>query len=158
MKQKYLLFKDNDAKRLIIKEFGELDKDLMSLLCEEAYGEDTIAVAVREGQAAIISAIRTDNLYPPESHAVKIANSVVALYASQDEQTIDILFDDKELLAKEQADAEQFEELNEDVDLETEDEAAELDNLLDESDIKIKTKPSTIKIAEDDSVDVEDDS
>jgi hypothetical protein len=41
MKQKYEILKDEDNKRLIIREYAELDKDVMSLLCEESYGVAT---------------------------------------------------------------------------------------------------------------------
>ena len=115
-------------------------------------------IARSVGQSSLIAAIRSDNLYPPGSHAKKIAASIVDLYASDDDQTLDILFDDKEMLTKEQEDEGQFEDLKEDVDLDEDDETDELDNLLDDDDIKIKTTTSALKIAEDDSVDVDDES
>ena len=158
MKQKYTLLRNNDTKQLLIKEFGELDKDIMSLLCEETFDEDVITAAIEKDESALIAALRSDNLYPPETHAKKIAESVVALYASEEEQTVDILLDDKELLSKEQEDAEPLEDLKEDVDPDTVDETDELDNLLEDNDIKTKAATSTIKIADDDLGDAEDES
>ncbi|MCK7503842.1 MAG: hypothetical protein MZV70_06840 [Desulfobacterales bacterium] len=42
MKQKYEILRDEDSKRLIIREYAELDKDVMSLLCEESYDRKAV--------------------------------------------------------------------------------------------------------------------
>ena len=34
MKQKYSIYKDTSNQKLIIKEYAELDKEILSLLCE----------------------------------------------------------------------------------------------------------------------------
>lgn len=154
MKQKYTVLKDNEKKQLIIREYGELDKDMMSLLCEEAFEEAAILTAIEGGKPALISSLRSDNLYPPLAHAEKIAASVATLYQKPDQDTADIVFDDRELLAGEDDDSETYNE--EDVDLDGDDEPDELDNLLDD-DIKIKNTSSAIKIADDDSVEIDDD-
>ncbi|MCK7511232.1 MAG: hypothetical protein MZV70_49000 [Desulfobacterales bacterium] len=49
MKQKYEILRDDDNKRLIIREFAELDKDTMSLLCEESYDKKAIKSAIGHG-------------------------------------------------------------------------------------------------------------
>ena len=43
MKQQYTILKDHDKSRLIIREFGELDKDSLSLLCEESYDDAVVS-------------------------------------------------------------------------------------------------------------------
>lgn len=159
MKQKYTLVKDVGGKQLIIREFGELDKDIMSLLCEETFDAQEIEIALTEGKAALISALRTNNLYPPAAHAERIAETVVALYQSDALETTDILFDDKEALLNNDTDTEEYDDLDGDVDLDVDDdEADDLDELLDDDDINIQNTTSAIKIADDDSVDIDEDS
>ncbi len=65
MKQKYTIIKDQKNKQLIIREFAELDKAILSLLCEETYEQKMIVAAIKSGQENLISALRTNNLYPP---------------------------------------------------------------------------------------------
>ena len=65
MKQKYTIIKDSTNKQLIIREFAELDKEILSLLCEETYEQKAILAAIKKGKDNLISALRTKNLYPP---------------------------------------------------------------------------------------------
>ena len=77
MKQKYTIAKSEDKSKLIIKEFAELDKDIMSMLCEQTYDCDSIRSAIKNGKEALITALRTPNMYPPRMHAYKIADAVI---------------------------------------------------------------------------------
>ena len=155
MKQKYEILKNEDGSRLIIRELAELDKDLMSLLCEESYDMEAVLTAVVAGKERLISTIRTKNLYPPRSYAEKIAETVIGFVTGPGVEPANVLFDDTTSLSKEIL----VEEL---MDL-AEEETEVLDDLLDddfeensdESDeIKID---ASIKIADDDVGDVEDD-
>ena len=47
MKQKYSIHKDIEKQALVIKEYGELNKEILSLLCEEAYPEEVIQGAIK---------------------------------------------------------------------------------------------------------------
>jgi hypothetical protein len=76
MKQKYTIIKDDKNKQLIIREFAELDKEILSLLCEETYDQKLIRSAIKSGKEDLIAALRTNNLYPPGIYADKIANAV----------------------------------------------------------------------------------
>ena len=62
MKQKYIILKEKDNKLIKIQEFAELDKDKLSLLCEEAYDFKKIKSAISDGQDALILALRTKNM------------------------------------------------------------------------------------------------
>ena len=88
MKQKYLILKGEDNKNIIIKEFAELDKDMLSLLCEQTYDIKGIKSAVSKGKDAVVSTIRTSNMYPAGVYAEKIADSVIALYKSKDQDSM----------------------------------------------------------------------
>jgi len=119
MKQKYTIVRDDKNKQLIIREFAELDKEILSLLCEETYDEKRIRAAIRSGKEELIAALRTNNLYPPGIYADKIADAVKNLYAAKAKESEDLFFDDLELLAKEpkiEADKEQVEKDSEDLD------------------------------------------
>ena len=157
MKQKYSIIRDNENNQLIIREFAELDKEILSLLCEESYSDTDIRSAIKNGKDAVITKIRTNNLYPVSRYAERIADAVIDLYASKDKESVDLLFDDIELLTEE-PDAEQAE-------ADTDDESANLEELL-EDDFDdtfgekndIKKLDSSLKIADDDYVNGGDDS
>ncbi|MBW2409210.1 MAG: hypothetical protein JRF72_05390 [Deltaproteobacteria bacterium] len=152
MKQKYAILKDVPNQQLIIREYAELDKDTLSLLCEETYAVQTIQSVIESGKESLIKALRTKNLYPPVTYAEKIADAVIALYGSENKETVDLFFDDVELLAGELSPAE--------AEPEAEEESGDLEELLDddfngtfEGDDEIKKIDSSLKIADDDSVD-----
>ncbi|MCK5419441.1 MAG: hypothetical protein KAI93_13060 [Desulfobacterales bacterium] len=119
MKQKYTIIKDDKNKQLIIREFAELDKEILSLLCEETYDQKLIRSAIKSGKEDLIAALRTNNLYPPGIYADKIANAVKELYATKAKESEDLFFNDLELLAKEsksEAVVEDLEKDSEDLD------------------------------------------
>jgi hypothetical protein len=155
MKQKYTIIKDDKNKQLIIREFAELNKDMLSLLCEETYDQRAIKSAIKTGKDELIGMLRTNNLYPPGLYAARIANAVIELYGTKNKESVDLFFDDIELLMKKpetQGDSEQIESDTED-----------LDELLEEdfeSDYPekegLKKLNSSLKIADDDYTDMED--
>jgi len=99
MKQKYAIIRDDKNKQLIVREFAELDKEILSLLCEETYEEKRIRAAIRKGREELIAALRTKNLYPPGIYAKKIADTVKEIYATKGKDSAELFFDDLELLA-----------------------------------------------------------
>ncbi len=106
MIQKYVLVKDAAAQELTIKEYAELDSEMMSLLCEETYPVSNIQLAISQGKEDLIQALRTNNLYPPGIYSDKIAESVMALLADEEQTILELSFDDSELLTKERQSAE----------------------------------------------------
>jgi len=155
MKQKYSIYKDTKNKQLIIKEYAELDKEILSLLCEEIYSDDTIVAAIQSGAGALMRALRTRNMYPPSAFAARIASAVIALYDKGEEQSMEIMFDDKELFEKEDEPVEP----EDSVDTDSED----IDELLDDEiedayeDKKlIKDLKSSLKVADDDAIDTDE--
>ena len=150
MKQKYTIIKDDKNKQLIIREFAELDKEILSLLCEETYEQKVILAAIKRGKDNLISALRTNNLYPPGIYAEKIANAVKELYATKGKESEELFFDDLELLTK--ADEPEAQEAEEPV----EKQDGKMDELLEddfESDYEDEGQPkkldSSLKIADD---------
>ena len=153
MKQQYTILKNHDNSRLIIREFGELDKDSLSLLCEESYDDTAVSNAVATGREKVIAVLRTKNMYPPRGHAEKIADMVMDFYTANKSEPVDIAMDEPAASSKEilteafmgiEKDAEVIDDLLEE----------DFDGDSDDSD-EIKLD-SSIKIADDDAVDVED--
>ena len=156
MKQKYLIINDKKNKQFKIQEFAELNKETLSLLCEEAYDYKTIKSAVSAGKDALISTLRTNNLYPPGIYAEKIAYALVQLHKSKDEESVELFFDDINLLTKKRQSS--------GTTVQFEDDSADLDDML-EDDFDddypekngLKKMESSLKIEDDDYVDINDD-
>ena len=156
MKQKYAIIRDDDQEKLIVREYAELDKEMMSLLCEESYDRKIMAAAVQEGRQAVIDAIRTNNMYPPTIFAEPIAQAIEGLFAEDGNTSAELFFDDKEFFVKE------TEAVAAEVDEEVEEEVG-VDDLL-EDDIEddfgedqvLTDFKSSLQVADDDNSDVED--
>jgi len=139
MKQKYLIINDKANTQIKIQEYAELNKETLSLLCEEAYDYKTIKSAIAAGSETLISALRTNNLYPPGIYAEKIASTVVELIKSKDQESVELFFDDINLLAKNRPSMVVIEE--------PEDDSADLDEMLDDDyDVGFEDKDDLKKI------------
>ncbi len=157
MKQKYTIAKNEEEKTMTISEFAELDKEMLSLLCEQSYDAEKIRQAIPGGVGKVISVLHTVNLYPPRTYAERLAEAVIDLYEGDgDKSSVDVFFDDQVILAEEiEAEEEMLEDLDED--------SEDLDELL-EDDIEdefedsgsIDPVNSPLKIADDESLDVDD--
>ncbi len=156
MKQKYAIIRDDDQSKLIVREYAELDKEMMSLLCEETYDQDAIAIAVKNGRQAVIDAIRTNNMYPPTIFAEPIAKAIEGLLGEGGNSSAELFFDDKEFFIKETevVAAEPEEDVEDEVAV---DELLEDDIDDDFSDDEVLTDlKSSLQVADDDTSDVED--
>lgn len=161
MKQKYVILKDDGTDEFILREFAELDKEAMSLLCEERYAREALETAIQKGRDALIQAMRTPNMYPPSSYIERIAERVTALVSGDVESPAEIILDDVENIIRDRKEAAEAAEA-------AEDDSSDLDELLDDDDDAMEDdfedddipsidSNSSIKIADDDSLDVDDD-
>jgi hypothetical protein len=110
MKQRYFISRDKKTSELTIKEYAVVAGNLkryeinaiaqkdFTLLCIETYEGRRIKKAISEGKEALISVLRTDNLYPISIYAAVIAESVIELYGRNDTLSKELLFDDLDLL------------------------------------------------------------
>ncbi|MEJ2031651.1 MAG: hypothetical protein P8Y63_01100, partial [Deltaproteobacteria bacterium] len=96
MKQKFSIFKDSEKGQLVIQEHAELDKEIMSLLCEETYNLSELAVAQSEGGESLMNRLRTNNMYPPGLYAERIAEKVIEVLGDPEYKSAELLIDDKE--------------------------------------------------------------
>lgn len=159
MKQKYLILNDRENKQIKIQEFAELNKETLSLLCEEAYDYKTIKSAISIGKDELIAALRTNNMYPPGIYANQIADAVIDIHKSKEQESVELFFDDINLLTKSRKaikiagqddDDDESTDLVEMLEDDYDDEYSEKD--------EIKKIDSSLKIADDDYVDGDDDS
>ena len=157
MKEKYEILIDKADGQLIIKEYAEIDKELPALLCDEVYDLKQIQAAAGIGVVDLIAALRTKNLYPPSAYAERIALAVMDLLEN-DGESAEVLTDDIELL-----------EPPEEVEIAAakDDNGDEMDQLIDDEDddngvdddvLEPGLKISSLKVADDESVDADDDS
>ena len=124
MKHKYLILKDNEKNVLIIKEFGETDKGIFSLLCVEKYDDENIKSAIEKGKDELASTLKTVNIYPSGILTDKIAETVMDLYAQKKwHETLEVFFDDLSLLESEEYKSSKNEDVENDSDI-------KLDNIL----------------------------
>ncbi|MDL2268926.1 hypothetical protein LJC71_03725 [Desulfosarcina sp. OttesenSCG-928-A07] len=129
MKQKYVVLLDDASNQLRIQEYAELDKEMLSLLCEETYDADALRKVMEKDRSALTQALRTNNMYPPGIYIERIADAVMDMFQPGANPSAELFFEEREM----------FERLDEDLlvdaDPDTdEDEAMDVDDLL-ESDM-----------------------
>lgn len=157
MIQKFVILKNNETNKLIIREFADLEKNKFSLLCEETYDGETIESALKKGKKFLVSILRTVNLFPSGICAEKIADSVIDLYGSENKPSTEFIVNDLDMIEIKKVkpkpvnygkkESGQINELLKNSDNESSVEQDELKNI-----------HSAINISGDDSLDIEKDS
>ncbi len=111
MRQKYVISRNGAKNELKIMEYAIIDKNLnkvassmlrkgsFSFLCEETYESKMIVSSISKGMNALIAILRTHNIFPIEPYANKIAESVMALYNSSEDGSVELFFDDADLIS-----------------------------------------------------------
>ncbi len=152
MKQKYVVLLDNETGKLAIQEYAELDKEMLSLLCEETYDAAVIKAAMDKDRNALIQALRTHNMYPPGTYTERIADAIVEMFQPGANSSAELFFEERELFDPVVAAA-----VDEPDDDEDEDAGIEVDDLLDDDiddDFEdkgiIKGLKNSIKISDED--------
>ena len=111
MLQKYMISIDRSNSILKIREYAIVDKypknevasmqntSRFSFLCEQTYRSEIILPSISKGISDLIAALRTPNFFPIGPYAVKIAESVTALYNSPENNLMEIFLDDNDLVS-----------------------------------------------------------
>lgn len=111
MRQKYIISRDIAEDKLHIREYAIIDKNLNKVessmllkgdflfLCEEDYESDIIKGSISSGMNSLVKILRTHNIFPIAPYATKIAESVMALYASHEDGSVELFFDDADLIS-----------------------------------------------------------
>jgi len=109
MHRKYVISRNGAKNNLNIREYAILDmrlkkmassmlkKENFSFLCEETYESEIIVSSISEGMNALVATLRTHNIFPIEPYSTKIAESVMALYNSSEDGSVELFFDDADL-------------------------------------------------------------
>jgi len=79
-------------------DYSGIHVDTFSLVCKQEYDGKKIESELSAGVHAVVSVIRTDNLYPIGHYAEAIAYSIIELYQSDSSESVELLFDDLEQL------------------------------------------------------------
>lgn len=155
MRQKFILEKDETAGHFIIKEFGELDKEIFSLVCEETYPLAALSETARKRRESLVSMLRTPNLFPPRHQMEALSVSILEFLENGSFEPVEVNFDDMDHLAREAREAVDLDDL--------EDDGVEIDDLIDddidddyEEKGDIGSINAPLKVAEDDSLDIDE--
>jgi len=112
MRQKYLISREDIKNELKIREYAILQKALKTVdtsmpskekftfLCEETYDGATVVGSIDRGLDALVATLRTHNLFPIKPYAIRIAESVIELYDTEGDHSVELFFDDVELFEK----------------------------------------------------------
>jgi len=110
MKQKYQIWKKIKENELLIQEYAVLETNSskrelqnlhgenFALLCEQTYDARAVEESISEGKDSLISLLRNRHFYPIGLYMNKIADSVMTMFASKNEQREDLIFDDRDFL------------------------------------------------------------
>jgi hypothetical protein len=111
MRQKYVISRDDAKSKLKIMEYAIIDKNLnkvassmlqkgsFSFLCEETYESEIILSSIAKGINVLIAILRTHNIFPIQPYADKIAESVMSLYREPGDGSVELFFDDVDLVS-----------------------------------------------------------
>lgn len=107
MHQKFMIFQDTDKDTLTIREYAVVGKNLkkmvpallieedFSLMAKETYDGASISTSIAKGVDALVTTLRTANLFPIMPYAVKIAESVMEMYDSPEDNAVELVFNDQ---------------------------------------------------------------
>ncbi|MGD8470125.1 MAG: hypothetical protein PVF78_06370 [Desulfobacterales bacterium] len=113
MLHRYDISLDEDANCLSIKEFAVIGpklrkseyydhaNEIYSLIHEESYDADLIRSAIKKGQNALISELRSDYFFPIHPWAKIMAKEVTNLFNGNLDQFSELFLDDRNLLSEE---------------------------------------------------------
>ncbi len=141
MKHRYEVIKDDTV--LTVREHGELDKEMFTLLCEEKYELPRIFGALDKGLDAVIGALRTRNFYPTRYAVEKLAIAAAEVCRAKDSNRLEFILDDTEIFSDIQDPTDVLEEFDEANDAEGDD----LEELLADDD-KLKTTKGSFRVAD----------
>jgi len=129
MKQKYVVLLDNESGKLVIQEYAELDKEMLSLLCEETYNVEAVKKAMAKDRNTLIQALRTHNMYPPGTYTERIADAIIEMFQPGANTSAELFFEEREMFDTELVDDDTIGDSEED---DEEDNGLDVDELLDD--------------------------
>ena len=149
MRHKYELILEKNG--LTLREHGELDKEIFTMVCEEKYDLEVIRESLESGMEAVISALRSRNFYPTRYAAEKLAVAVAEICHGKEADRLEIVLDDVQVFSDDQDAADVLEEFEEAVDGGGDD----LEELLADDD-KLSSTKGALRIADSEDLDEDD--
>ncbi len=102
MNHKYVISFDSDKTKLVLREYLEMEPGLIEFTCEETYELDIIKNAIESGMSTLIATFRTHNIYPTGFLAEKLGEAIITLFLPDAKESVEVLFNDKDAIAKEE--------------------------------------------------------
>jgi len=143
----------SSVRPMIIKEYAELDKEIMSFMGEQEYNLEDITRAIALGSDKVIRVLRNNDFYPPQVFAEKIAEKITEIYNTNIDDVVEILLNDADFLEK-------AEPKEDPIIPEIEDDVDDVDDLLEDNlddglvdSKKIADETTVIKIADTETLD-----
>jgi hypothetical protein len=99
MKHRYEIVLGEQGKQLIVREYGELDKGLFTLLHEETFESKKLRGAMKTGREAMVAALRAPHFYPIRFAADKLADAVQRVLRSRKLNELELIVDDAEIFS-----------------------------------------------------------
>ncbi len=96
MEQKYALEKKDNV--FIIRELAETEPGKFAMLFEEKLDMDLVAAAASEGKRKLIDLFRSNNMYPPNFFAEKVAKGIISMFGNDPKDKLTIECNDNEAL------------------------------------------------------------
>ena len=96
MEQKYVLEKKDNV--FIIRELAETEPGKFAMLFEEKLDMDRVTAAVGEGKRKLIDLFRSNNMYPPNFFAEKVANGIIDMFGDSPKDKLTIECNDNDAL------------------------------------------------------------
>ena len=97
MKQKYTVTRAPEADCILIREEGELDKDLFSTQCSISIPQDELQQALNRGTVPAIKLIRSKDLFPAYPVAERIVQAIQTFLAD-DANPVEINISDTDFI------------------------------------------------------------
>ncbi len=98
MKQRFSISRNTGGEKIVIKEYGELDKGVYSLLCEESYSVETVEAALAKGPDKVITLLRTESFFPISCFAEKLIATLCDYLRQGNTEVVKIDADDTECI------------------------------------------------------------
>ena len=107
MRQKFMIFQDTDKNTLTIREYAVVNKKpkrwfrrccarkIFHLWSKKPMTVQASRNLSPRGVEALVTPLRTTNLFPIKPYATKIAESVIAMYDSSEDNSAELFFDDQ---------------------------------------------------------------
>jgi hypothetical protein len=99
MRQRYTVLKAQEEDRILIREEGELDKDLFKTQCTVSFAQDTIRQALDRGVFPAIQLIRSKDLYPSLPVAEKLVEAI-RHFLDDGTQPVEVDINDTDFITK----------------------------------------------------------